>query len=338
MKEENNDIIKELIAKFLAGETSQEEEQQLHVWIDQTSENERFYLDFKKVFALSEKHYEQKNNELPDLNIDKEWNHFVNAINQTEKPVRKLQAYQASLPWLRMAAAILVLIVSGLVINYFIYKYKDVQFQTANNTLNVQLPDGSQVILNRRSELSYAQDFGEEKRTVILKGEAFFEVTHDKLKPFIIQPNGAAVEVLGTSFNVQAYDSVDAIEVIVETGIVKLSVAKLNEEVKLVAGQKGVYQKNNDKLIRNENKDLNYNAWNTRKIIFTDAELRAVIETLNKIYNTNITIASDIPASCVVTVTFDAQTLEAVLHVLENTLNLTYKINGNQIEITSAGC
>jgi ferric-dicitrate binding protein FerR (iron transport regulator) len=72
--------------------------------------------------------------------------------------------------------------------------------------------------------------------------------------------------------------------------------------------------------------------------VFEKNDLKSVVETLNKIYQTNIVIMTDVPPTCEVTVSFDHQTLESVLHVLENTLNLTYRINGNKIEITAAGC
>jgi ferric-dicitrate binding protein FerR (iron transport regulator) len=86
------------------------------------------------------------------------------------------------------------------------------------------------------------------------------------------------------------------------------------------------------------NKDINFLSWNTRKIVFTEDDLQTVVATLNKIYHANISIATDIPASCIVTVTFDQQSLEAILNVLETTLNLTLRTSGNQIEITAAGC
>jgi ferric-dicitrate binding protein FerR (iron transport regulator) len=173
---------------------------------------------------------------------------------------------------------------------------------------------------------------------VILKGEAFFEVAHDANKAFVIQVNGANVEVLGTSFNVQGYESRTAIEVTVQTGVVKFSVPELQQEVKLVAGQQGVYSKGNQQLTSAPNADLNFLSWNTRKLVFMENDLRTVVETLNKTYQAEIVLATDIPGSCVVTVTFDQQTLEAVLHVLETTLNLTYRKTGNRIEIIRAGC
>ena len=337
MKNEINDTAKELIAKSLAGEASPEQEKELQEWIAQSPENERYFSEVAKVFKLSEKYYADRPADNLKIDIDAEWNHFVKTISKDEKPTRQLETGGSSRPWLKIAASILLLVSSALVFNYLISK-DEIRFETAQNTKVIQLPDGSSVILNRNSTLSYEDDFGKETRTLRLTGEGFFDVTPNPEKTFIIITSTARIEVVGTSFNVLAYDSLEKTEVIVKTGIVKLTVPSLQQEVKLTAGEKGVYAKYDRQLISTVNADVNYLAWNTREIVFTENDLKTVIETLNKAYNTKIIINTEISDTCLLTVKFDHQTLEAVLHVLENTLNLTYRINGNQIEITGAGC
>ena len=330
-----NDIVDEQITKYLAGEASVEEKQKLLTWIALTPENERHFLEFKKVFDLSQQHYAQGAGQHP-VDIDHEWNHFVRQINKEKGKTIPLQPLHSK-TWLRIAAAVLLLVTSGLVLNYFIFRNSDTVIQSAD-VHTVSLPDGSQVILNSHSQLSYPDNFAVVNRTVTLKGEAFFEVAPDANKPFIISVNGATVQVVGTSFNVQGYDDRAAIEVTVQTGVVKFAVPEMKQEVKLVAGQRGMYSKGNQQLTSTANEDVNFLSWNTRNLVFVNKDLQAVIETLNKTYEADIIIASEIPSSCLVTVTFDHQTLDAVLHVLETTLNLTYRKTGNRIEITRAGC
>lgn len=341
MKDDFNDSVKELITKYLADEASTEEQRVLRDWIAQTPENERQYLAYKKVFELSQQHYARKTEETHTVDIDQEWSYFMNNVRgretESETKIRSLgkPSYSA---WYKLAAAVLLFAVSGWIITRFITGGEDRVYQTASRTMTVKLPDGSQVILNRNSELSYSSSFGDANRTVILKGEAFFDVTPNPQKPFIIQANDAQVEVVGTSFNVLAYDSMNEVEVVVQSGVVKLSGRDHKNEVKLQAGDKGIYSKATHKLSSGVNEDVNFQSWNTQKIVFTEDDLRTVVATLNKTYHANISIAADIPASCVVTVTFDQQSLEAVLNVLETTLNLTLRTSGNRIEITAAGC
>jgi transmembrane sensor len=335
---ELNTMQDDLIIRHLTGETSAEEEKQMHAWLAQLPENEKHYLEVKKILELGSRHYAQSSKERPDINIDEEWSRFVSAISEKKVPVRAIVPENSSRLWLRIAAALLLLVVSGFIINYFVFNNTEIQFQSGNSTLPVVLSDGSKIILNKNSRLSYASNFGEKDRRVTLKGEAFFDVERNTLKPFVIAVNQAEVEVLGTSFNVQGYDDRKEIEVIVQTGVVRFSVQQENRDVELMAGQKGVYSKAARKLISGVNEDLNFLSWNTRKIVFVENDLRSVVETLNETYQVNIILPATIPATCVVTVTFDHQTLESVLNVLKTTLNLTYKINGSQIEIVAAGC
>ena len=330
----------DLIIRHLTGETSAEEDKQLHAWVALLPANERYYLHAKKIFELSSKHYAETSKEKLTINLDQEWNHFINTISTSKKevPVRSIIPANSSGRWLRIAATLLLIAVSGYVINYFVFRSTDIQFLTTDNTLSVSLPDGSKIMLNKHSELIYTSAYGNKDRKVTLKGEGFFEVEKDALRPFIISVNNTLVEVLGTSFNVQGYDNRSEIEVTVQKGVVRFSVPEVKSQVKLTAGQKGVYAKANPKLSSTVNSDVNFLAWNTRKIIFVENDLRFVVETLNKIYQVNITLPNNIPSSCSVTVSFDHQTLESVLNVLKSTLNLTYTINGNQIEITSVGC
>ena len=327
----------ELIIRHLTGEASAEEEKQLRLWMAQLPENERHYDELKKVFALSSNHITQIKKEI-DVNVDHEWKKFLRTLDKQETPVRTLTPEVTSRPWLRIAATLLLVAVSGFVINYFVFRSTDTRFLTTDNTQSVTLPDGSTVVLNKHSELSYASSFGEKNRAVTLKGEAFFDVAKDPQKPFVITVNQAEVEVLGTSFNVQGYDDRKEIEVTVQTGLVKFSLPEMKQEVKLAAGSKGVYVKAQKELSSVVNSDINFLAWNTRKLVFTENDLQSVIETLNKTYQVNITLPPTISPSCVVTVTFDHQSLESVLNVLKTTLNLEYTIKGNQIEIISAGC
>ena len=345
--------MEELISKYLAGEASAAEEKQLLDWIALRPENDQVYLQFKRIFDLSQKHLASTSFQEPEINVDAEWAEFVSRTAATapsgmskeskvvKMPVEGLGGAKAignNRAWLKIAAVILLLVASGLVINYFVSKTKNFEYQTADNILTVVLPDSSHVILNQHSRLSYSSTFGETSRTLTLEGEGFFEVTHDASRPFIITANHSRVEVLGTSFDVRSYPDQTETEVIVQTGTVKFSVPEIKDEVELTAGQRGVFAMGTSQIVDVNNTDSNFLSWNTRKIVFTENNLMSVIETLNKTYHANIVLATDVPSSCVVTVSFDHQTLDAVLNVLQTTLNLTYRKTGNKIEITHAGC
>lgn len=332
MAKRGNDILNELITKHLVGETSPEEQKELSSWINESPENLRHYNELKKTFDLAESHFSPT--DFADLNIDveQEWDYFKEKVG--EKKSRHLAPVQL---WLRIAATILLLVATGGIVYYYTASTTTV-YQTAANKETVILPDGSTVTLNRDTRLSYDRTFGDDSRTVRLHGEAFFEVGADADKPFIILTGETLVRVVGTSFNVNAYDSMDVVEVVVQTGVVSFQETASEAKVQLVAGDKGIYSKAKDALATVVNDDVNFLSWNTKRMVFVRDDLRTVIETLEKTYQVHVKVSTEIPEACIVTVTFENQSLESVLKVLENTLNLKYTINGNDIEITEAGC
>ncbi|MEP2668408.1 MAG: FecR domain-containing protein [Cyclobacteriaceae bacterium] len=326
-----------LIAKHLSGETTSAEEEALQKWIALSSANEKIFLKFKRIYEVSGKIYDRSGGDALDIDVEKEWNHFVKEAEQKGKTI-EFNPQTKSGMWLRIAAALLLVIASGVVINYFVGKGREHIYQTAENTEIISLPDGSTVSLNRNSILTVKNSFDDKNREVELLGEAFFEVVPDSQRPFTIQVGEAQVTVLGTSFNVQNLDSRNEVEVIVETGIVKLGSNEINQSVELKAGEKGVFRKNEKEIISNQNTDVNFLSWKTKTVIFNNTDLKSVVETLESTYGVEITISAEVSADCEITVTFENQSLESVLKVLKSTLDLTYRREGNKIEITGVGC
>ncbi len=94
----------------------------------------------------------------------------------------------------------------------------------------MSLSDGSVVWLNAGSSLSYNKDFSDKFREVYLKGEAYFEVTPDSLKPFVVKSESLNVKVLGTTFNVRTYEDENLVNVVLRTGRVDVSVKWFESE------------------------------------------------------------------------------------------------------------
>ena len=210
-----------------------------------------------------------------------------------------------------------------------------VEFQTAVNDFSrpsINLPDGSVVTLSYGSSLHYLKTFKGENRVVELEGEAFFEVTPNKLKPFIIKTKGASVKVLGTSFNVRSYTDNQIVEVIVKTGKVEL-IDDLpddgqNKKVLLLPGEKGTLDLTTGNLQKEERYDVNKMAWLTHEIAFQVTSLSEVIATLNKVYNTKIEYSDKVDLNKVITATFNEQDPGYILDVVALTLDLEISDKG----------
>ena len=121
---------------------------------------------------------------------------------------------------------------------------------TLAETRTVRLPDGSSVMLNHYSSLSYPEKFQSDKREVELNGEAYFEVSKDPKHPFIVQTETIDVQVLGTHFNVDAYhDNLD-VKTTLLSGSVAVSNKSKSVRMVLKPNEIAIYNKVEEKLTR----------------------------------------------------------------------------------------
>ena len=325
------------MTKFLAGEASPAEERQLKDWIAESQSNEAQFAKMKQVFAWSKKHYLPQQHQHLDIDVDREWQHFASRLEQTQG-AGKTVMFDISNQWLRVAAAVVLVVVSGFVINYLLTRPADTIYQTAENAMEFSLPDGSVVTLNRNTKLTYGPQYGATTREVILQGEAFFDVVADGKIPFVVKVEETLVRVVGTSFGVQGYAGRPALEVTVVTGKVNVATKGIDQPLQLEAGEKAIYSRNSRELKKHVNKDPNFLSWKTKELIFNAAPLQEVLTAVGFTYGVEITVSTPLADSCRVTVSFSNQSLEAVLKVLQSTLDLTYRTVGKKIEIVEAGC
>ena len=335
--EEFDNIEEGLIAKYISGELNPDERQLFDAWLAQKPVNRELLKEYEKAneLALEELGRSQA---IIEIDVDTEWIKFQNSVkgDSNEDKVRNLEENKESEnSWYRIAAVFILLVGFGFALNYYISESKEVTVKTAANQKSIELPDGSHVTLNSNSKLSYAKNFGDIERSVTLKGEAFFDVSRDESRPFVISTESAKIQVLGTSFNV--FSRIDkSTEVVVTTGTVKVFDESGRKSVTIGAGERAEVSDN--RVVGTVNHDDNYIAWKTRVISFENQSLLVVIEALERIYNVQFNFDSGVISSCEVTATFNGQTIESILNVLESTLDLEYVKDGSQIDIISAGC
>jgi hypothetical protein len=162
----------------------------------------------------------------------------------------------------------------------------------------ILLSDGTQVWLNSGSKLVYPPDFTDSKREVFLEGEAYFEVSQDKHKPFFVKTENFQVKVLGTKFGVQAYKDETNQNTVLLEGKVSLSSGKglFAEEFELLPSQKAVIS-GTDKLITIANvRDAeNYIAWIHGYLSLEDENFQGLINRISRYYNLEIEMDATVP-------------------------------------------
>jgi transmembrane sensor len=240
---------------------------------------------------------------------------------------------------LKIAAFFILILIPCLLFLRYILQPEPKKLNASSGILESKLPDGTSVTLNTGSLLEYPSRFNGSKRDVMLTGEAWFEVTHDKTKPFIISNGKIRIEVLGTSFYVNTQNPSGNIEVILSNGKVAIYYNdKPSEQVLLSPGEKADARNDQENISKSSNDDENYLSWKTKIFVFNDVPMSKIVRDLNKVYHSSIQITNQNISNCRITATFDNQSLESILNVLKSTINITIKNRGTQIEISGNGC
>ena len=202
----------------------------------------------------------------------------------------------------------------------------------------VVLADGTRVDLNAGSSLKYPVDFMIGKnREVFLQGEAFFDVAKDENHPFIVNAEELNIRVLGTKFNVSAYQEDLNINTVLVEGSVGLfkkgeSFSAENSSL-LEPGFKGAYHKTKQDMSLEEVNTSIYTGWVDGKMIFNHMYFKDILKTLERHYNVSITNNNKELAEETFTATFDTETIEEVLYLFNKSFNINYKIMNNKILI-----
>jgi ferric-dicitrate binding protein FerR (iron transport regulator) len=196
---------------------------------------------------------------------------------------------------MKIAAVALILVSLGtaaIYMNNSGYLSKKITVIAGNDQKNIliSLPDGSKIYLNRNSEFGYRENFGEHGRNVKLTGEAFFEISPDVSKPFIIDAGKARVKVVGTTFNVITNNKESEVEVFVKTGKVLVSDNSGSQSIQLDPGYVGTVS--SKAAVKTVNSNPNYLSWKTSYLYYTDQKLSVVFNDLKRVYNMDI-VAND---------------------------------------------
>lgn len=325
---------KRLIIKHIQGETTAEEQRMAEAWISKSPENKRLYETFKGLLILTdikEVHFD----------TDKAWEKFSHRIHadhhrssnrKSLRPNRKILIYAAV-----SGIAAMMLIAIGL-FNIFQKEPSIQQFSTTTSiSEDYMLPDGSSVVLNRNSTVIFPEYFTGGVREISIFGEAFFEVSHDPDKPFVIHASGLDIKVAGTSFNVEAPEGSDYVKVTVNTGKVLVYPSGTLPEksetagLLLTAGEIATYSQQTGQILKGVSDDLNVLSWKTGVLTFRESRLAEVLKALEIKYHTRFIVDNQDVLNQRLTARFENDSLDNVLETLSLIFNLRFENNGRQV-------
>jgi transmembrane sensor len=317
-------------------------------WLNKNPEKQAIIEEAKSLVIASQIEEIEMPNDIIQQNI----NEILNYIKTPTNPY-----YLQN--WFRAAAVVLILFTVGLVLEKtsiisFFKVEKTILTQateTENNgikPLNLTLSDGSKVSLKKGSKLEVSTDFGEQTRTVFLTGEAFFEVQKDPQHPFLVYAGGIVTKVLGTSFNIRAYNGENNIKVAVRTGHVtvyreeKVGVKNIThpEQILLTPNQQVVFEKKEEKLVKTlvEKPIIILPSIEKKSFEYDETPITKVLAQLENAYGVKIIFDADLLANCNLTASFSNEPLFDKMDIICETIYARYEIADGQIVIYAKGC
>lgn len=323
--------IDDLIGKLLAGEATEAESAEVQAWCAQNEGNQKYFDDLKAIFERAASIPVQE-----QFNTDAAWQRVKSKLKpENVVPLRREANYW---PVLRLAAGIVLLLSVGIyAYRWFAQPVQTIAVVSDSATLENTLPDSSTVFLNRHSQVTYEYNPRQKTRKVKLQGEGFFEVKHEEEKPFVIETEGVFVRDIGTAFNVKSYPEKDTVEVIVQSGEVQFYTLK-DPGINLKAGETGIYTKRGKVFTKIPRADTNALAYKTRIFSFYATDLRSVIDRVNEVYGSKLTLANEQLANCRLTTTFSNESLDAIVEIIAETMSLTVVRKDDEIILNGAGC
>ena len=280
--------IKDLIFSYLSGELTEEDTNKLSVWLNASEENKKTYSELTDWWAIA--HVPQ----FESLAVSDFEN--LKAKLQKEDRMAPVKINRYAFSWRNMAATLLLVLASG-VASYiagdsgYFRQVEIASFETVvplGSRSKVILPDQSVVWVNAGSSLRYNEEFSEKMREVYLKGEAYFEVMPDSLRPFIVKSDQMDVKVLGTTFNVSAYEEDEFVDVVLLTGKVDVLLSgpvSGRSVYRLLPDEMLRYDKSTETLKKTKVDAANFCAWINGDLKFTKVPFSQLVHELERKYN-----------------------------------------------------
>lgn len=331
--------IENLLLDYFAGELSEIEEKELLVWLEADKANKYKFSEMADCWAIA--HLPLFKN-----NLKSDFLKHFGYWTSTNLPLKDSRLF-CWRSWRKVAVSLLLVVAVSTTAYYMSENdQKSDQEQMAwfetvtplGSQSKVVLPDHSIVWVNAGSSLKYNMDFNKQNREVLLTGEAYFEVAKDSLCPFVVKSGNLNIKVLGTSFNVKAYENEETIDVALVTGKVNIYLSnkeeKKTQDIELIPNRMMSYNKETSQVEMSEVKGSSIYAWTNGRIEFDEQPFDRIVRDLERRFNVQIRINSKSLHKEIYTGSFSAdQTLDYILQEVDVEKKYTWKQIGNEFII-----
>lgn len=323
-----------LIFKYLNNELNQKEWKELQDWLDESPQNR---LTLNKLQSY-------RANATEEATVMREviWEDLRAriGIKEAEKSIGRSNQYHLFF-YKYMKVAAVALIVATL--SFVLYQTKKESHATLSaitmvekiapvgRKMSTKLPDGSTVVLNAGSKISYPDSFDGNVREIELSGEAFFNVRHNPKKPFHVIFSGDVVKVLGTSFNIRAYEEDGSVSVAVATGKVSYTISGMESEMVLAPDEMATYDIRLKQLTKQKVDRLEMFGWKDKILYFKNKPFDQIVIELERWYGVKIEVKKDFTRKGTFSGQFRDKPLTEVLTGLSYLYEFDFNINENTV-------
>ena len=331
------------ISNYLSGNCTEGETEALFAYLASNDEAAKLFREMSAVWAMSSvpafAAMEDEN-----LVYIKEKISFATAASKasTVRTTATVHSKKMISVWMKVAAAVILL----LGCNYFWYTYTENLTDTYTNAespyeikvpagsrTNIVLPDGTEVALNAGSVLRYCRGFGIRERNVTLNGEGYFKVAKNEKIPFFVETNDVQVRVVGTVFNVRAYDDDNYVMVSLLEGRVNLS-ASSGSMMKLFPNDQVLYDKSTGRMEKMKSNANTACDWLDGGLTFDNVSFVNIAHRLERKFQVKIRIDSEHLKAERFSGSFDSnQSINDILDEINVEKQYAWKISGDTIFI-----
>ena len=316
---------KNLAEKYFAGDITKAEISELAGWIRNNVQLSDWW----------EEEFEKSDTDISPVLRDKMFERIKAEVLNEQPAVERTPGKTLVPAWARWAAMICIPICIAF-FTYNILSISDTDTRSPfivkadkGDKATVVLPDGTDVILNSASQLSYLRDFGKNERRVQLDGEGYFQVAHETRRTFIVQVGELEVKVLGTVFNVCAYNNEQDVTVVLLEG--KVSVQTPSSSLIMKPGEKMNYNKSTHKLTTEKVYPEDYVTWTKGSLYFQNESLDNIMKALSRAYDVTIRIDSPRIAEERFTGTIPGGGIQNALNIIMLTSPFRYEVKDSVI-------
>jgi len=372
-KTENND----LIVRYFSGNVTVEEQQQLLAWVNESPDNEQQLFVLKDIYEAG-----SFANLSAEAQTEAGWRQLLQTMLRS-KPTKPVHQKTIRIDWtghIRKYAAIFIIgvLLGALAVYFSDSRSSDETWTIVTNQFEIRtekgeratvlLPDGSKVVLNACSFLSYPADFGEKTRELALTGEGYFDVQTNPDIPFTVKTSGLNIRAFGTVFNVRAYSDEDMIETTLVEGSVSIETQTGTPVVSLKPAQvitipKELIRANreheyssrtaNEESATEQNVAMNeakhkakeavliekinlevYTSWKDNKWVIESESLESLATKIERKYDVTIIIKEESIKNYVFSGTLKNYPLEQILETIRLNAPIQYTVNEKNVIIS----